>query len=229
MADFTDFAKGIVKKPGQKRILSDRTTISVKSNGKVIRIGDLDNFTVSSRDSIRVFRPVGETREYAQYESRGYDISFSGGKVDWQLARLLHKQEFLFNNRKAGQQDIPIELFLETNNLKDMRFINPVFEIEHTVNHYNGNIESWVYEEVTLYGYSLTVDGDLEQLKESAKGFSPTRSRGGGSLYIDESLPFGAASVVDRIILDALKADDNRTSKVDDGAFKLSVNTPPRG
>ena len=242
MVDFLDYAKNFIQKPGQKRLLSDRVRIFVKSEGKIIRVGELDSFSATKRDNIRTFRPCGETREIAQLEDRGWDLSFSGGKVDWNLARLLHKQELLFNSRKPSEGAIGAPSFLGIG-LPGMGTIDnkivhiePKFDVEHSIIHFNGSMESYIYEDVVLYNYSIDIGSDLEPIKETFKGHSPRKTRAGSTFIVDELITPGAASVVDGLISSILENERSNSGKTAINTpprghkpFSVAINTPPRG
>lgn len=217
MSGLPDFAglQGVASKYGQKRLLSDRTRIFVKSEGKIVRVGEFDTFSVTHRDSVRTFKPVGETREIAILQEAGYDLSFSGGKVDWNLARLLHKQELFYNTRKPGEGKGIASTFGDFSVLpqNDIHYkvshVAPKFEVEHTIFHYNGSIETYIYEDVTLYGYQIDVNGDLEQIRESVKGHSPRKTRSGSTFIVEEALNPGPFFVVENIISNLLETNYN--------------------
>lgn len=138
------------------RVLSNNAVISVKDGllfGPNIPIGELDGFTATSTTSLLKFRPIGTAIETAQLKYGGYDLSFDGGKVDWELARRYHAMESVL--RSAGD--------------------NFLFEIEQKITYYDGTEEIFTYNDVVLFGYSLDAKTG-EELKEKVSGYAPQRN-----------------------------------------------------
>lgn len=212
---FLDYANAIASKYGQKRILSDRVRIFVKSEGKHVKVGEFDSFSVTDKEAVRIFKPVGSTREISLITPGGHDLAFSGGKVDWTLARLMHRQELMTNAHKI--EDV-IAAPIVGYNIFDLTYIEkavniaPKFEVEHTITHYNGNIESFIYEDTMLFGYSIEQSADLGVVTESVKGFSPRKTRNGITFINDELLKPSANAVVENMVAQLIKNEYNTLS-----------------
>lgn len=206
--------KTLYGKPGQRRIISDRVRLRVRTqNGKSVNIGEFDSFSATQQDSIRKFKPCGETRELQRYSPGGYDISIAGGKVDWSLARHMNQQELFVN--KHSSHDLPLadqllEAFTGPIASKAV-LISPLFEIEQTFIYYDGSVETYIYEDVTFYNYAINIDSDLSEVKEAVKAFSPRKKVSGETFYLSEILNPTAAILVQNMVTDLQKNRYNIT------------------
>ena len=150
------------------RVQGSSAIIKVKDPflGFDISIGELDSFSAKSTSSIIKSRPIGHSIETPQFKYGGYDLSFKGGKVDWQLARVMHSQDTLALT--IG--------------------VVPIFKIEQKINHFDGTEEIYVYNNVMVFGYDLSADGANSDITESVSAFAPDRSslnftNGGQDIY----------------------------------------------
>lgn len=169
--------------PGKERILSNRVRIFFRDllSGNKILLGELDNFSFKQRDNIKIRKPAGFYHEVmTQYEPGGWDLEFSGGKVDWRLMRLMVRQSQVtaFNNA-AG---IVTELAHKSKNFA------PLIDIEYTVYHFSGSIEQYIFGQCILYNFDGIVNGDMAEVTENFKGFCPVVYKGGAWFAIDEAL-----------------------------------------
>lgn len=119
-----------------------------------IPLGEIDTFKAKSRTSIIVSRPNGFINPGATVQYGAWDLSFETGKVDWSLAHFYWLQD---RELRSGN-------------------LLPRFFITETIFHYNGAVENYVYDSVTLYGLDLSKGAD--EVKESIQGFSPYRTTG---------------------------------------------------
>ena len=138
------------------RVLGCNAVIEVKDPvlGFNIKVGEIDNFSVSATSSLIKSRPIGSAIETIQYKYGGYELSFSGGKVDWELANLLHAQDLLA--RSIGEC--------------------PVFNVVSTITHFDGTKETYLYNNVIIHGYEESMQSD-SQITESFKGYSPQKQQ----------------------------------------------------
>lgn len=137
------------------RVLASSAIIKVKdpNTGLDIKIGEIDSFRASSTSTIIKSRPIGTALETIQHKYGGYDLEFQGGKVDWNLASLLHGQDILA--RSIGEA--------------------PMFTVESTIKHFDGTVETYLYNRVIIHGYSVDINtGDA--IGESFKGYAPERN-----------------------------------------------------
>jgi hypothetical protein len=134
------------------RVLASSAVIEVTDpiTGLPIKIGEVDSFTATSTSSIIKSRPIGNAIETIQYKCGGYELSFQGGKVDWQLSARMHAQDLLA--RSYGEC--------------------PTFNVVSTITHFDNTKEIFVYNNVILYGYEESLQTG-NQIGETFKGYAP--------------------------------------------------------
>lgn len=203
--DFENIGKSLFSKPGEKRILSDHVRISVKDQrNHLVRVGEFDSFDATKQDSVRKFKPVGETYEIGLLHEGGWELTFSGGKVDWNLARLMSLQEAYMNDKSDNQR--PFSLNPDAFNVRN---ITPLYNVEHTTVYYDGSTDTYVYEDVILHNFSTKVSNDLAEVNESVKGFAPRRRMSEDTFIVDVLL-FPSAQYVVQDIVTKLQQDKYR-------------------
>jgi hypothetical protein len=137
-------------------LLSQDLFLPVKATidfSKGIFLGEVDSFKATSRTKVVISRPAGYINEGATHDYGGWDLSFDGGKVDWELANFYWLQD---QTLRAGGQP-PAFLFMEE------------------IWHYNGAYEQWWYKDCSLFGFDGSRGDDNT---ESIKGFSPIKTLG---------------------------------------------------
>lgn len=113
-----------------------------------IQVGEVDKFKAKNDDELRKSKALGETEYTSQVTFGGYTLDFEGGKVDSNLAALMHAQD---NQISHGGR-------------------SPYFVVKERVKLLDGTIEEWIYPEVSLHGYDKDAPSE-DQLTEKFGGF----------------------------------------------------------
>lgn len=134
---------------GKPRVRGNHARIIVMdSTGNETDIGEVSKFSVKELGEVKKSRAIGQNSVTSNKTFEGYDLSFEGGKVDWRLAQILHRQdEKIYEGRRA-----------------------PSFKVKQQVNFFDGSVEEYTYEDVTIYGYNLDIDAN-DELMEKFEGF----------------------------------------------------------
>lgn len=134
---------------GKPRVRGNHARILVvDSTGTEIDVGEVSKFSVKELGEVKKSRAIGQNSVTANKTFEGYDLSFEGGKVDWNLAQLLHRQdELIYTGRRA-----------------------PSFKVIQKVFFFDGSVEEYSFEDVTIYGYNLDIDAN-DELMEKFEGF----------------------------------------------------------
>jgi hypothetical protein len=144
---------------GKARVQSSSATLHIlDEKGTPIKVGDVLSFNVNSLGELKTHQAAGEDEFVSQEVFRGYEMSFEGAKTDGDAAMMFAAQDA---QTGAGGR-------------------SPYYIVKETVKHYDGTVEIWVYENVTLHGYNGQTP-NLSDLGESFKGF------GGKAKYRDAS------------------------------------------
>ena len=101
--------------------------------------------------------PFGSKYEKVIKEDAGWDITWDGGKVGHELA------QFFYINEQYSHG------FGESNSPADdgaSLYEKILFNIEHTIKHYNGNIERYVYRDVEILTFEQTISANNVEIKE---------------------------------------------------------------
>lgn len=172
---------------GKARALSSSATITVKDPiiGVEIKIGEVDKFSAKSTSSIIKSRPIGTALETTQYKYGGYDLSFSGGKIDWELANLLHAQDTIA--RSIGEC--------------------PKFTVEQRIVFYDGHVETYLYNNVILSGYGVDINSG-DEIQESFSGYATERNQFGL-----EQIGSIAYNLVNSVVQEAINEGFNKLSE----------------
>jgi hypothetical protein len=147
---------------GKPRVRGNHAKIYITdSKGVAVEVGEISKFTVKELGEVKKSRGIGQNSITSNKTFEGYDLSFEGGKVDWNLAQMLHRQdELIYKGNRA-----------------------PGFTVSHTVYFFDGSVEIFTYNDVTIYGYNLDIDAN-DELMEKFEGFCGTlriRSNSGKS------------------------------------------------
>lgn len=152
---------------GRPRVRGNHARIFiVDPKGNEIYIGEVSKFSVKELGEIKKSRAIGQNSVTSNKTFEGYDLSFEGGKVDWNLAQLLHRQdELIYNGRRA-----------------------PLFRVIQKVFFFDGSSEEFTYNDVSIYGYNLDIDAN-DELMEKFEGFCGTLRtfNGGGQALTDNN------------------------------------------
>jgi len=134
---------------GKPRVRGNHARIFiVTSSGTEIDVGEVSKFSIKELGEVKKSRAIGQNSVTANKTFEGYDLSFEGGKVDWKLAQLLHKQDdLIYTGRRA-----------------------PSFQVIQRVFFFDGSIEEYTFQDVTIYGYNLDIDAN-DELMEKFEGF----------------------------------------------------------
>jgi hypothetical protein len=138
---------------GTPRILGNNVELSVSINGKDYNIGEVDKFSAKNNSEIKKSQAIGQKRATSNVVHMGWDLSFDGGKINWDLAQVLHQQDEQIV--RGGR--------------------SPYFKIKQKVTYYDGQVETYEYQEVSLAGYEFDVPSSTEELTEKVSGFASYR------------------------------------------------------
>lgn len=135
---------------GKPRVRGSHATISITPDGgtNVVKVGEISKFSVKELGEIKKSRTMGEQSVTANKTFEGYDLSFEGGKVDWNAAILLHSQDQAIVNGERA----------------------PKFTVKQKITYYGNLVEEFVYNDVVLYGYNLDMDAN-DEMTEKFEGF----------------------------------------------------------
>lgn len=128
---------------------------------------EIDSFKATSTTTVHKSRPAGYALERATPVYGGYDLSFDGGKVDWEMAHFYWLQD---NNLRAGKMP-------------------PSIYISETIFHYGGAIENYIYKDVVLFGKEISI---ADEVSNSIQGFASMREQG----VIDTTVFAGPGNLV---------------------------------
>lgn len=134
---------------GTPRIRSKHSKVFVQDmSGADILVGEIDSLTEKDLSDVTKSQAMGQLDITANVEFGGWELSFEGGKVDADLAALVHAQD---KQIAAGGR-------------------SPYFKVVQQKKFWNGTIEEYVYPEVTIYGYDCTTPNQ-DALTEKFTGF----------------------------------------------------------
>lgn len=181
---------------GKPRVRGNHAKIVVMdSTGNEIEVGEVSKFSVKELGEVKKSRAIGQNSITSNKTFEGYDLSFEGGKVDWNMAQLLHRQdELIYTGRRS-----------------------PSFSVKQIVYFFDGSIEEYTYSDVTVYGYNLDVDAN-DELMEKFEGFcgklrtsSPT---GAASTNKTANDGFVDAMLTKALTGDVISGDTTRAKRV---------------
>lgn len=175
------FFSPINNKFPKPRVLSSQAFIKLSDNRTGIGdldIGEIDHF--SSRKSFETFKrwkPFGYKTEKMLTDDKGWELNFNAGKVSWKLAYLISANERAMigdnsHNRPTASNTYGSE---SSNGGIGTLYNKPKFSIYHTIKHYSGKEETFVYVDVEILNYEQEVSGDNGDIKETVQAFSPKR------------------------------------------------------
>ena len=129
---------------GKPRVRGSHAKISIDG----VEVGEISKFSVKELGELKKSRAIGEHKVTSAKTFEGYDLSFEGGKVDWKLAQLMHLQnKKIVNNQRS-----------------------PYFTVRQQITYYDGTVENYTYNNVTLHGYNLDIDAN-DEMMEKFEGF----------------------------------------------------------
>ena len=134
---------------GKARVYGKNTKITFLG----FDVGEIDKFSAKKTDSVTLSRPIGTALQSPNLVNGGWDLTIDGGKINSNFSNLINIQEVI--NLIGGY--------------------TPHFDIIHTVKFYDGSTETCVYKDSVIFGFDFTVDGAMNEIKESSKGFAPYR------------------------------------------------------
>lgn len=135
---------------GKPRVRGQHNQVFVQDrNGTHILVGEITKMSVKELGELKKNRGLGEARITSNKTFEGYDLSFEGGLVDWNLASLLFKQD---NAIYDGSR-------------------SPYFKVQQKIMYY-GTDQFTVdtYPEVTFHGYNLDADS-MDESTQKWEGF----------------------------------------------------------
>lgn len=135
---------------GKPRVRGSHAEIFViaEDTKETVKVGEISKFSVKELGEIKKSRTMGDQEVTANKTFEGYDLSFEGGKVDWNLASMLHNQD---KSIVAGNRA-------------------PLFKIRQKITYYGNRVEVFEYSNVVLYGYNLDMDAN-DEMMEKFEGF----------------------------------------------------------
>lgn len=138
---------------GKARVLGSSAIIKVSDGTTACAIGEIDKFSAKENTELKKSRPIGAKLFTTQVDPQGWDLSFEGGKVDWNIAALMQAQsrQFYGNNRSV------------------------YFEVEQSITFFDGKVETYIYHDVTLHGLNLDIGGSGDEISEKFEGFAAYR------------------------------------------------------
>lgn len=140
---------------GKARVYGSNAKIYVKTDdGTDVKVGEVDKFSAKSLAELKKSQPLGEKLPASNLVHAGWELSFEGGKVDANTAALFHSQDKQI--------------------VEGLRA--PYFQVVQEVKYYDGNVDVYSFEDVTLHGYSLDAAGAMEELGEKFEGFAAKRT-----------------------------------------------------
>lgn len=135
---------------GKPRIRGQHTKIFVEdgSHNRIL-VGEVNKFSAKDLGELKKSRAIGEAGITATKTFEGYDLSFEGGKVDWNLARLNHIQNLSIY---SGDR-------------------SPYFVVVTKFTYFKSSaVDTYTYPECTFHGYNIDVDAN-DELGEKWEGF----------------------------------------------------------
>lgn len=142
---------------GKSRVLGSSALIYIEDlNGNRCAIGEVDKFSAKELGELKKSRPLGKKEFASQYDSQGFELTFEGGKVDANQAALFHSITTQFLN--GGR--------------------TPYFQVVQKITLYDGDIETYTYNDVTLYDFNVDINGSGDELMEKFTGFASSKVAG---------------------------------------------------
>jgi len=138
---------------GKARVLGSKAVLKVLNpvDQSEIQVGEVDKFTATSQAEVKKSQPLGQGYITSQQVFKGWELSLEAGKVDWKMA---------------------LEI-VAANDLQTVQTGRSAqYSVTQTITYYDGSIETWLYKDVTFYGYEMSAESAEEEVKESIKGFS---------------------------------------------------------
>ena len=114
---------------------------------------EVDRFSAKNNDELKKSRPLGETTHASHTVHMGWDLEFEAGKNNWNLSCFFQAQDEQM--RKGGRR--------------------PFARVVERVTHLDGSDETWVYEEVSLFGYNEDIGSQTDEIKEKFSGYAKRR------------------------------------------------------
>lgn len=178
---------------GKPRVRGQHVTIEVKTtDGKKIVVGEVTKLSVKELGELKKNRGLGEAQITANKTFEGYDLSFEGGLVDWNLAALLHKQDQAIygDSNDFGQRA-------------------PYFQVIQKINYFGTNLVTTnTYPDVIFHGYNLDSDS-MDESMQKWEGFCGTiKNREDSGVTIPENQ---TANAVQAMIAATLARDEENT------------------
>lgn len=164
---------------GKVRVLGAACKLQVVAkDGTFVDIGEIDRFSARNLSENMKSNPLGETETNSWVRYEGWDLDFEGGKVNWHLANLVLAQD---NRTRA--------------NLR-----SPLFRVVDKLTHLDGEVEEWVYGDVTLHMYNFDAGDSASELREKIQGFAPYRDQGVNSTTLVKTALTSWVAIVNNIV-----------------------------
>lgn len=169
-----------------------------------IPLGSIDEFSATSTTEYIKTRPVGYIFEHSTLRYGGYELSLKLSKRDSMLERWFFLTEVGLINKSQP----------------------PRFKIIETIQHSDSLYESWVYQDVTLFGVDVNFSGEGEY-EQSVKGFANRKERGPLDMLpnllsldlIQAAITTGKAGVMDWV--------HSSRNSVDEELFRQIIKVTP--
>ena len=138
---------------GKARILGRDAEIFATAGATVVSLGEVDKFSAKKQDELKKSQALGQKNATTNVVHGGWELSFEGGKVDWQLAQAVHAQDAQITS--GGR--------------------SPYFTIKQKITYYDGTVEEFVYYDVSIYGYEIDMGSATDEISEKVTGFASYR------------------------------------------------------
>jgi hypothetical protein len=138
------------------RILGSSAKIELYTSNSGLMTIEVDSFTASQKHTTKNWHPLGEVGERQQLIYVGWDLDFKTGKIDSQITDFFNAIDQVL---LAGQPA-------------------PRVRVTETIQHLDGNIETWVFPDAILFGYQGDASNAEDEIKESFKGSCSKRIKG---------------------------------------------------
>jgi hypothetical protein len=158
----------------QDRILGSSALLQIYGSSGPVSFAELDSFTAKDQTELKKFRPLGQVQPHGQLVFGGYELSFKGAKVDDAWDQIQQANDLNLLNGKAA----------------------PRYRIVETTTWFSGNVETWTYDHVLIYGLNVDKASAGEEIKQDFSGFAPTRTSGTAGSASNAGLISGEGSLV---------------------------------
>lgn len=190
-------------------VLSSKCFITFKLNGEKEYVAEFDQFTKTKKVSEKKnFKPYGFTRNISLLVDNGWELTFSGKKIDSKLGALVSLQELLLNGQTySGFGDV-----LYANGAK------LTFDIEEIITYKPDDkgipslVEIYTYKDSSIISYSEETPSDNQPVTFNISFFCGKREL----LFNDAKGVSPLTSNIDKTSIESGLIGKNITNMIDD-------------